>query len=253
MKLPGLRRRSAPPRALEAPGPKKPRSIRRHEVVSGLLALYENPRYLEVGVCEAKTFHKVSATVQIAVDPFFDFDVEQGRRDHPHAEYHEVTSDAYFATVDPETRFDVIYLDGLHTFEQTLRDLINAFEHLEPNGVLLIDDTRPPHYLASLPGRENYFAVRAYMDLDHDKRWMGDVYRLVWFIDTFMPHLSYRTVADNHGQTVVWRKRRAEITERTVDQVADLSFEGMALEVDVLQLEPFADIQKLVRSELGLR
>ena len=52
----------------------------------------------------------------------------------------------------PDAQFDVIYLDGLHTVEQTLRDLLNALPHLQPQGVIVIDDVRPPTDLAAHPG-----------------------------------------------------------------------------------------------------
>ena len=55
-----------------------------------------------------------------------------------------------------------MFLDGLHTFAQTYRDLINAFK-VCPDGVILIDDTRPPSYLASLPDRHIYETVRTWL------------------------------------------------------------------------------------------
>jgi hypothetical protein len=52
------------------------------------------------------------------------------------------TSDEFFATLRPSKRYDVAFIDGLHTFEQTYRDVINTFAHLR-SGVILIDDTVP--------------------------------------------------------------------------------------------------------------
>ena len=47
-----------------------------------------------------------------------------------------MTSDEFFATLRRSKRFDVAFLDGLHTFDQTYRDMINTFAHLR-DGVML--------------------------------------------------------------------------------------------------------------------
>lgn len=227
--------------------------VMRRDVMGGFVELYDDSRYLEVGVCRGVTFHRVPAASKVAVDPYFQFDVQERVAADPSATYHEVTSDEYFATiVDPDDRFDVIYLDGLHTHEQTLRDLMNALHHLQPSGVIVIDDTRPPTYLSSLPDRKSFDTVRASLDLVSQKAWMGDVYRLVYFIETFCPHLSFATVSDNHGQTVVWRSRRADVPERSLREVAELSFEDLVLQADHLRLTPYAEILATVRADLGL-
>lgn len=222
--------------------------ISRHRVVKRLLTLFEEPTYLEVGVSRGVTFHHVTASHQVAVDPAFLFDVENEAAQRPHAEYHSVTSDDYFGRVSGDRRFNVIYLDGLHTLEQTLRDLLNALDHLEPRGVIVIDDVRPPSYHASLPDQRRAVQLRALVGAEQDKSWMGDVYRLVWFIDTFCQGLTYRTIADNHGQLVVWRQSRADVVERSLREVAELSFEDFALEPDVLRLQPFREIMRELKN-----
>jgi len=228
------------------------RYVRRSEVLSRLANLYEDSRYLEIGVRKGVTFDQVPAARKVAVDPLFLFDHEQMQRDHPGTEYHQVTSDDYFASlIGVDEKFDVIYLDGLHVYEQTLRDLMNALDHLQPRGVIVIDDTRPPSYVASLPERDAFFAVRTWLGVT-DRSWMGDVYKLVWFLDTFCPHLTFRTIANNHGQTVVWRTRRAEIQPRTIGEIDRLTFEQFVLEQDVLQLRRFGEIRRELRHDLGL-
>ena len=231
------------------------RELPRAMVMRRLLALYDEPRYLEIGVARGRTFHKLTATAaqMVAVDPMFRFDAEDAARERPHARYHEVTSDEYFGSiVGPDEQFDVIYLDGLHVFEQTLRDLLNALHHLQPKGVIVIDDVRPPTYLASLPDRESFFRVRDWLGSD-DRRWMGDVFKVLFFVDTFCQQLSYRTISNNHGQAVVWRRRRTAVTERDAAQIAALDFAQLVAGEEVLRRRPFAAIVQEVCDDLGLR
>ncbi len=185
------------------------------------------------------------------MDPKFRFDHVEAQRTNPGTTYHEVTSDEYFGKyVEAAETFDVIYLDGLHTFEQTLRDFNNALEHLEPRGVILIDDVRPHTYVASLPNLGNFRVVKRRLNIA-DRRWMGDVYKLVWFIDSFYQGLRYRTISDNHGQAVVWRESRPSVTERSVTEVGSLTFEEFMLQRDVLRLGPFGEILNEVRAAVG--
>jgi len=227
--------------------------IGRAQVMRRLLAHYEDPRYLEIGVCEGRTFDRVDAAVRVAVDPEFRFDHTAAERRVPGTTYHQVTSDEFFGTlVEPAAQFDVIYLDGLHTVEQTLRDLLNALPHLQPQGVLVIDDVRPPTALASIPDRQEFFDVRGAQDRDDEKAWMGDVYRLVYFIETFCQQLSFRVIANNHGQAVVWRRRRAEVPQRGLADVGAMTFEQMMLDEAALRLAPFGEIVRELRADLGL-
>lgn len=234
---------------------KSDKVVPRHAVMRQLCRLYPEARYLEVGVWRGATFDKVRAARKVAVDPVLQLRPPHGERTaltDPGTEFHEVTSDVYFASIaGRDEKFDVIFLDGLHVYEQTLRDLMNALDHLSPDGVIVVDDTHPPTHLAALPDRDEHFAVRDFIGAT-DKRWMGDIYKLVWFVQTFCPHLSYRTIADNHGQTVVWRTPRADVPQRRLGDVAALTFEQMVVDEDVLQLRPWQQVRRELRRDLGL-
>lgn len=227
--------------------------IGRAQVVRRLVAHYDEPRYLEIGVCEGRTFDRVPAAVKVAVDPEFRFDHTAAERLAPGISYHQITSDEYFGTVaEPDAQFDVIYLDGLHTVEQTLRDLLNALPHLQPQGVLVIDDVRPPTDLAAIRDRQEFFEVRAAQGRDDETAWMGDVFRLVYFIETFCQQLSFRVISNNHGQAVVWRHRRPQVRERLLAEVGGLTFDQMARDEDAMRLAPFGEIVRELRADLGL-
>ncbi|MEZ0471430.1 class I SAM-dependent methyltransferase [Luteimonas salinilitoris] len=224
-------------------------AVKRKDAVQGLLSLFDRPRYLEIGVNRGETFHDVIAHEKVAVDPKFLFDVDRARTTVQGATYHEVTSDEYFGSiVRPEERFDVIYLDGLHTSEQTLRDFMSAILFLREDGVILIDDVRPPTYVASLPNRKNFFKVRQFLGSDK-KSWMGDVYRLVYFIETFAQQFAYRIIADNHGQAVIWRKPRKIVPHRTISDVGCKTFEDMVIEEDTFPRMPFGEIVALIKQD----
>ncbi len=223
--------------------------VTRNSALQDLLDLFPAPAYLEVGVNRGMTFHALAATTKVAVDPKFDFSERPEPAPGCTVAYHEVTSDAYFGTIATAAdRFDVIYLDGLHTFEQTLRDLINAVDFLAPDGVIVIDDVRPNSYPASLPVPAEVRATRAMLKMEKDTSWMGDVYKLVFFVETFFQQFSYATIANNHGQLVMWRQRRAKVVPRAIDIFARLQFFHCATERPVFRIMPFEDILALVKA-----
>ena len=59
-------------------------------------------RYLEIGVQRGHTFSKMDFPVKVGVDP-----------DKRSAATVHMGSDNYFATLDPDTKFDLIFIDGL--------------------------------------------------------------------------------------------------------------------------------------------
>ena len=170
--------------------------------INALLAgLPSRSDYLEIGVFTGFTLQDVRAPHRVGVDPDPRFDVTDLPRG---IEFHTLESDAYFAALDPAARFDVAFIDGLHTYEQTYRDLINALAHVR-DGVILLDDTVPDDELTAIPDQAESLAVRAAAGIT-GLRWHGDVWKVVVAISRLHPELSYRTITNRgNGQTVVWR------------------------------------------------
>lgn len=215
--------------------------MRRPDVINNVLSLFLSPAYLEIGVNQGQTFLEVQAASKVAVDPSFAFDYRQ------HASgsvaFHEVTSDVYFGCANPGRVFDVIYLDGLHTFSQIVRDLVNALSCLRDGGVIVIDDVLPNSYHASLPDEGLAARIRErFMPGSQDYSWMGDVYKVVYFVKDFVAQYSYATVADNHGQLVVWRQPRTVEDARSLKGVAESEFDSVISREDDFNVMPMAEI-----------
>lgn len=139
----------------------------------------------------------------MAVDPQFKFNVKKHEKEG--VEYHSITSDAYFEALPIAHKFDVVFLDGLHTFEQTYRDLLNTLVHTHDGSVILIDDTVPNDVYSSLPSmaRSKEFRQR---DGSTRQTWHGDTFKVVFAIHDFAPGLCYRTLMGRGNvQTLVWR------------------------------------------------
>ncbi len=113
-----------------------------------------DPVYLEIGVSRGQAFQRISADVKIAVDPAFKLtersrELADAKARATH--YFETTSDAF---LDNETAFleqhpiDVALIDGLHTYEQVVRDVEKTLRYLRDDGVIFLHDCNPPFALA---------------------------------------------------------------------------------------------------------
>lgn len=224
--------------------------MKREEVIQKLISLIGAKSYLEVGVNRGETFHAVQCERKVAVDPKFLFDVAQAEQSNKNAVYHPTTSDVFFETSPKQETFDVIYLDGLHTYDQTLRDLMNAVAKLNAGGVIVVDDVLPSSYVASLPDLTLVERVKA-MTGEKDMSWMGDVYRLVFFVESFMQLYSYATVGNNHGQLVMWRaSRKAAVVGRmTALEVAQAEFYKTVTYREALVVQPMATILSRIQED----
>lgn len=178
---------------------------RRFERLNALAKINSASKYLEIGVCKGVTFNQVNVPFKVAVDPNFQFDTKKYSNDS--TIFHEITSDNFFTKASLDYKhFDLIYLDGLHTFEQTFRDFCASLKYSHPNTMWLIDDTHPTSMFAAEPDRVRSRKLQR-IAKDESSYWMGDIYKVVFAIHDFFPQFSYATFP-GHGQTVVWAETR---------------------------------------------
>lgn len=102
--------------------------VSRTEVINTLIALNHYNSYLEIGCQSDVNFAKVPVANKIGVDP-----CSGGT--------HRMTSDAFFE--QNKTQFDVVFIDGLHSYEQVRRDVINSLTFLKEGGVIVLHDMLP--------------------------------------------------------------------------------------------------------------
>lgn len=91
-------------------------------------------------------------------------------------------SDDFFADgTDPILKDppDLILIDGLHLFEQALRDFMHAEKHAHPDTLVIIDDVLPNHPIQA--SRERQSIV-----------WTGDIWKLTGILAQYRPDLTLR-------------------------------------------------------------
>ena len=104
-----------------------PRVNRTARRINKLAETLKAQNYLEIGVFKGHTFFPVTIPKKTAVDPLFRFELPIDSD----CQFFQQTSDTFYAQLAPQILFDFVYIDGLHTFEQTYRDF---WLYVNPSG-----------------------------------------------------------------------------------------------------------------------
>ena len=126
--------------------------VDRLTVIQNLVELFFFEKYLEIGCDTDSVFTKLDCRFKVGIDP------QRGGN-------MRMTSDEYFS-LTTET-FDLIFIDGLHYYDQISRDFESSLRCLNPGGVILLHDllpTQPSEVEVPIPKNLSW-------------AWTGDVWR----------------------------------------------------------------------------
>lgn len=191
-------------------------------------------RYLEVGVARGQTFLHLDFAEMHAVDPAFAFDMaSESRADRS---FFPMTSDAFFGSPPDAKPYDLIYLDGLHTFEQTFRDFCSCQALSHPGTVIVIDDTVPSDIFSFIPDQRACNQLRAAHGLK-GRAWHGNVCNVIFAIHDFFANVDYRTVIDDgNPQTVLIRTPRPAFKPRwnSLETISRMDYRAFQANIDAM-------------------
>jgi len=144
--------------------------------------------YVEIGLGHGRSLALSGPdTKAVGIDPYQGF-WERLHYVCPHgpATLFPLTSDAFFEQYDlrdvmGRETFDLGFIDGLHLFEQALKDFINLERYARKDSVILIHDCLPIAPIVAERERCTGF-------------WTGDVWRIIPCLKTFRPDLKIMTI-----------------------------------------------------------
>ena len=145
----------------------------RHAFINKAVSKYKNCKYLEIGVDNNQVFNSIPLKndKKFGVDPF------KGGS-------YRMTSDEFFKKYN-HLKLNVIFIDGLHHYEQCQRDCLNSIKSLEDGGIIIFHD-----FLPRSPFEENIPRKQS--------TWTGDV----WKVAVELAHsenVDFRIVNIDHG------------------------------------------------------
>jgi Methyltransferase domain len=205
--------------------------ISRIDVIRAALSAVEGRSYLEIGVRRGECFHEIEAETKVGVDPEFTFrppiraSLRKLLRRRTGAFYFRMTSDAFFT--GPARRFppfDVVLVDGLHTYAQSYVDILNAVRVLDEHGIVVVHDCNPASAAAAAPTLEEAMETPGF-----NGDWNGDVYKALIRIRTH-GDLRASVIDSDQGLGIVRRGAAEARLELASVEIERLGYEDFSLD-----------------------
>ena len=174
----------------------------------------DNFSYLEIGVQNNVVFKEIFTKNKIGVDP-----ISGGT--------HRMTSDKFFESNNEY--FDLVFIDGLHEYNQCKRDLLNSIKFLNPGGLIIFHDFIPKNYLESAMPRKS-------------QTWTGDVWKLGVQL-TFSKNCKFYIANFDHGVGIL--KIESGFDLENVENIENMNFSDFENNFyDKLPLKTYVEILK---------
>lgn len=158
----------------------------RIEIINALIKKYSYKTYLEIGVNTPAQPGYSHTSIEIetkhGVDPAVDTTFK-------------MPSDEFFA--QNQNFYDIVFVDGLHIFDQAYRDIVNSLKFLNANGTIVVHDCAPRREITQRP-------VRA------SSVWHGDVWKAILKLRNENPDIEIYTINSDEGCAII-RKGHQEL------------------------------------------
>jgi len=102
-----------------------------------------------------------------------------------------MTSDDFFKKISKYKMYDIVFIDGLHLFQQVSKDIENSLNHLNPKGTIVVHDCNPVNKKAQLENRNKI------------KKWNGTVWKSFALLRMSRKDLEMYVVDVNHGCGII--------------------------------------------------
>ena len=186
-------------------------------IVQKIIDLKNFQSYLEIGTFNDELFSKIKCKKKIGVDPFYGGNVR-------------MTSDEFFS--GNKDKFDCIFIDGLHHYNQVLKDINNSLNVLNSNGIILMHDCLPQSLNAqSVPRTE--------------ATWNGDVWKAL-ANKRFLNNLDCYTICADQGIGVILKRDNNNPLSTKVNNFKKLTYNyyyrNHKMLMNIIEFEDFLKI-----------
>jgi hypothetical protein len=168
---------------------------KRFDLINKIILKKNYKSYLEIGCFNDENFKEIKIEKKIGVDPVSGGNIRQ-------------TSDEFFQSC--KDFFDIIFIDGLHHFEQVKKDITNASKLLNKNGIIVVHDCLPSKARDQMVPRS------------HEK-WNGDVWKAIVEFRTKENFDTYVCLADE-GLGLIFNRKNKNKLDLNLNNYKNLKF-----------------------------
>lgn len=202
--------------------------ITRTDIINLLFSKFNFKSYLEIGVrVPSENFDKINSELKHSVDP------------EPMGDCTYITtSNDFFNSHVGNQKYDVIFVDGLHTAEQVYLDVMNSINHLNENGFIVMHDCNPP----------TEFHVRTYAEYLRTRgQWNGSVFKGFIRLKLELKDWNCFVIDEDFGCGIITKKelKNKFLALKTIpEEISWVYFDTFRNEL--LDLISFEDYKKII-------
>ena len=167
----------------------------KYEIIQETISRKNYKSYLEIGCDQDELFSKIIIDKKIGVDPASGGTIRD-------------TSDNFFKKNN--IKFDIIFIDGLHEYDQVKKDINNSLLFLNDNGVIFLHDCMPMRFMSQAVPRAKGM-------------WNGDVWKNIVESRT-RPEIDTYVVHADQGVGMILKKPNKKILKLSISNFKRLKF-----------------------------
>ena len=219
------------------------------------LSMEKPVTYLEIGSAAGMTLFKIKAKRKIAVDLRLDYKKTKKIKwmfkniCNINNRYYKTTSNKFFekqTDVLLKHGLDVVFIDGLHTYRQSLEDVQNALKFLNERGVIVMHDCNPPSEAAAYPTDSLEHAVSLNLP-GWTGQWCGDVWKTICYLRSIEKDLRVFVLDCDYGLGIIARGQPENLLDFSAEQIEDFSYSDLVNNHQrLLNLKPAGYINEFI-------
>ena len=181
---------------------------------------FKDCKYLEIGCQTNICFDSISANYKVGVDPQSGGTIRD-------------TSDNFFNSND--IIFDVIFIDGLHTFDQCRKDIINSFKFLKIGGYIFLHDLIPRTWM-----EENTPPIQGV--------WTGDIWKVLFELNK-TDGINFWVILADHGIGIVKKINNNILYHDQYENLKKLNFNNFINKIDEINFIEAKEAIKIIETK----
>jgi len=228
----------------------KPPLYNFHYIVSVIIQKLLAKTYLEIGVYKGDCFFYQKVKHKIAVDPNFKSIKLKILTYLRKNRFFEMKSDEFFRRIPNilnKYGIDVALIDGLHTYEQSLKDVLNCLKYLNNDGYIILHDCYPLTKLQATSAK----SIEHFKSLNLPKStWCGDVWKTIPHLRSICGDLRIFVLNYDLGIGIITKGEPSSMLNYTEEEIMRLTYDDLKKNPEyILNLKAFSyffDFIKLI-------
>ena len=173
----------------------------RSELINDIIRRHNYKSYLEIGVNTPAqpgySHENIKVDLKHGVDPAVNTTFK-------------MESDVFFSDHISQ-KYDLIFIDGLHIFEQAYRDIVNGLRNLSEGGTIVVHDCNPIEEITQMRERVS-------------NSWHGDVWKAILKLRVENPNVEILTVDSDEGCSIIRRGHQVLLSFSEDDDIYSFNF-----------------------------